>query len=302
MLEKNAFSPTLCTTRWSDEWKRLQTARGSSDDPQYWNTRAKSYGGARRHSPYAREFIELMDLRPGETLLDMGCGTGAIALPVAEAGHRVIARDFSRGMLDELETRAAEAGLTNIDIDVMSWTEDWSARGVTANCVDVAAASRSIGTFDVEDSFARLTRVARRRACITLPTGASPRSDERILHEIGLIDHLGRDYLYAFAILAQMGLHPEVSYIDGTRDDTYASEQEAFENLRKMVVDIARVGADPAVIAKAIDNLKDWVPENLVENEQAGEPDEDGVPQKQFKLRRPRKVTWAFIAWNTEGI
>lgn len=300
MTEPNAFSPTLCTTGWSEEWKRLQAARRVSDDPARWNERARSYGGKRRHSAYAARFIELMGLRPGETLLDMGCGTGAIAIPAAEAGHRVIARDFSRAMLDELERQAAEAGVAGIDVDVMSWTEDWNARGITANCADVAAASRSIGTLDMRDSFERLTRVARRRACITLPTGPSPHSDERILDELGLLDELGRDYLYAFAILVQMGLHPEVSYIESVRDDSYADAQEAYESLEGMILSTAGAAADKTRVARALDDLRSWLPDNLVENERAGEPDEDGAPRKALRLRRRRMTRWAFISWNTE--
>ena len=134
--------------------------------------------------------------------------------------------------------------MAGIDVDVMSWTEDWNARGITANCADVAAASCSIGTLDMRDSFERLTRVARRRACITLPTGPSPRSDERILDELGLLDELGRDYLYAFAILVQMGLHPEVSYIESVRDDSYADAQEAYESLEGMILSTAGAAAD----------------------------------------------------------
>ena len=301
MPETIALSPTLCTTSWSEEWKRLQAARNAADDPARWDARARSYGGKRRHSAYAARFIELMDLRPGETLLDMGCGTGAVALPVAEAGHRVVARDFSRAMLDELEKQAAEAGVVGIDADVMSWTEDWDARGVTADCVDVAAASRSIGTFDMHDSFERLTRVARRRACITLPTGPSPRSDERILEELGLLDELGRDYLYAFAILAQMGLHPEVSYIEGVRDDSYANEQEAYDSLAKMVRDTAKTAADTARVSRALEDLRTWLADNLVADERAGMPDEDGKPRGAFKLLRPRMVRWAFLSWGTAG-
>lgn len=70
---------------------------------------------------------------------------------------------------------------------------------------DVAIASRSIATSDLRDALLRLTEVARRRVCITLATGSSPRVDERILAAVGLPSVLGRDYLYAFNILANEG-------------------------------------------------------------------------------------------------
>ncbi len=111
MAETIALSPTLCTTSWSEEWKRLQAARNAADDPcALGRARARSYGGKRRHSTLRRALHRADGSSPRETLLDMGCGTGAVALPVAEAGHRVVARDFSRAMLDELEKQAAGRG------------------------------------------------------------------------------------------------------------------------------------------------------------------------------------------------
>ena len=102
MTEPNAFSPTLCTTGWSEEWKRLQAARRVSDDPARWNERARSYGGKRRHSAYAARFIELWACVPGNAARH-GLRNGCHRNPRSRSRHRVIARDFSRAMLDELE-------------------------------------------------------------------------------------------------------------------------------------------------------------------------------------------------------
>ncbi|MBU4278699.1 MAG: class I SAM-dependent methyltransferase [Proteobacteria bacterium] len=44
---------------------------------------------------------------PGKTVLDVGCGPGTLTLPLAKAGSRVIALDWSRDMLDSLQDQAA---------------------------------------------------------------------------------------------------------------------------------------------------------------------------------------------------
>ena len=44
-------------------------------------------------------------------IVEIGGGTGRIAIPLALAGHRVIAVDLSRPMLDRLTERAAAAGV-----------------------------------------------------------------------------------------------------------------------------------------------------------------------------------------------
>ena len=37
-------------------------------------------------APYARDFMKLLALEPGESVLDMGCGAGSIAIPLAQDG------------------------------------------------------------------------------------------------------------------------------------------------------------------------------------------------------------------------
>lgn len=49
--------------------------------------------------------------RPGDTVLDLGCGTGADALWLARRGVRVLGIDASAGMLDVAEAKALAAGL-----------------------------------------------------------------------------------------------------------------------------------------------------------------------------------------------
>jgi len=54
-------------------------------------------------------------LRPDDVVLDLGCGTGAIALALAGDAGRVVGRDVSDGMLDRAREKAAAAGHGNTD-------------------------------------------------------------------------------------------------------------------------------------------------------------------------------------------
>ena len=91
----------LAATDWNEEWKRLQRIRRKADDAQFWNKRSKNFDSKDTPSPYVRAFLNLIDVEPESRVLDMGCGTGSLAVPLAHAGNRVIAADFSRGMLEE---------------------------------------------------------------------------------------------------------------------------------------------------------------------------------------------------------
>ncbi|QLK25257.1 class I SAM-dependent methyltransferase [Natrinema zhouii] len=52
-----------------------------------------------------------------DIVLDLGTGTGAIALALAPDTKRVVGRDISEEMMAEAQEKAAEAGLTNLEFD-----------------------------------------------------------------------------------------------------------------------------------------------------------------------------------------
>jgi ubiquinone/menaquinone biosynthesis C-methylase UbiE len=63
--------------------------------------------------PWARDLVERVGLRPAQRVLDVACGTGAVARLAASAvgeGGRVAAVDVNRGMLDAARSLPVPAG------------------------------------------------------------------------------------------------------------------------------------------------------------------------------------------------
>ncbi|MFQ6000843.1 MAG: class I SAM-dependent methyltransferase [Anaerolineae bacterium] len=84
-----------------------------------WDRTAPKYGqaGPPIFSISAQRLLELMSLKPGDRLLDVACGRGAVAIPAAKqvgpSGH-VTATDYSPCMVAEAEKEANKRGLSNI--------------------------------------------------------------------------------------------------------------------------------------------------------------------------------------------
>lgn len=58
-------------------------------------------------------FIEKTGIRPGDEVLDLGCGDGTTALPSARIGANVTGIDIARNLVDAGNRRAAAEGLKN---------------------------------------------------------------------------------------------------------------------------------------------------------------------------------------------
>jgi len=91
----------------------------------YWNTVAGPRWVAgegfreRRNQESLALLLDHLRLAGGESVLEIGCGTGAVTLPLAQAvgdRGRVVAVDISEPMLEVARQRAADSGLRNVTL------------------------------------------------------------------------------------------------------------------------------------------------------------------------------------------
>lgn len=91
---------------------------------EHWNKRADRFNGAashiRHHDEWKRIFLSALGDAPS-LITDLGCGTGACALVLAELGHSVTAVDGSEGMLAHAHR---EAGMRELDVSFIQATMD----------------------------------------------------------------------------------------------------------------------------------------------------------------------------------
>jgi ubiquinone/menaquinone biosynthesis C-methylase UbiE len=160
-----------------DAWDRIAPGYDRTNTPtQMW------LGG---------EGLRRVGLQAGMRFLDVAAGSGALSIPAARLGARVLATDHSPAMLELLAARARDERLT-VETRVM----DGHALDVADNSFDVVGSQFGVMLFaDMPKGVREMTRVAKPGGAVLLHAYGDPRR----------IDFLG------FLIDAIRSVRPEFS-------------------------------------------------------------------------------------------
>ena len=230
-LERDAILDIDVPGLWQDQCRRSSCGPRSSAD---WDRRAERRSRGEDGSDYSRAFLAHMDLTGAKTALDIGCGTGNLAIPLARRLQKVHALDFSPEMLRFLEINRQRAGLDNIAMHQLSWTDSWKA----IPAVDIVVCSRALGVGDLRAALEKMDRKARRRCYATLHVGGNYLGGD-VLAMLGRKMAPRPDYIYAVNILYQMGIRARVDFLRSTGGMGYASAEEFIGAVRWRVGELA---------------------------------------------------------------
>ncbi|OPY68495.1 MAG: Mg-protoporphyrin IX methyl transferase [Syntrophorhabdaceae bacterium PtaU1.Bin034] len=221
------------TVDWNRVWKeRRAQASVPKRNVSFWDGRAVSFEKAASETDYADRFLSIINPMGHWTVLDMGCGSGTLAIPLAKRVKMVTAVDISPRMLSVVDERCKAEGVSNIVTIEGRWEDDWKDLGIRS--CDLAVASRSMVVDDLRGAILKLSGVARRRVCIVTIVGDGP-YDRRLFDAIGRPLDLGPDYIYTYNLLYQMGIHANVTFIDEKRNRMYKSCEEAVAAVEWML-------------------------------------------------------------------
>ncbi len=209
-------------TDWLALWRQLASKHPfpqdsdetKPDQQDYWQGRARDF-----HAQVRRRWAEehnssrdvvLARVSQSSTVLDIGAGTGAWAIPLAPHVRKVTALEASPAMIEVLRESLDEAGVDNVEIVQGRWQDLQVERH------DFTLCSHAMYGFTDFAAFVRSLLAATRDTCflnMRVPTadGVIAQAALKIWGHL----HVSANGVVAFNALLQMGLFPSFVMEDG---------------------------------------------------------------------------------------
>ena len=277
---------------WNDMWKEaMRKASGAAS----WSASALERGTKRwdafpRHfdneleeewtigNSYTNQFLQRIEVDSCSTVLDVGCGPGTLAIPLAKRVKSVIALDVSERVLRFVKRNAAKEGITNITCVHKSWEDIVIGKDIDKQ--DVVISSRSLGMFDLKRELLKINQAAKERVYISRTAKGNDLFRRELYGTIGMGYHELPGYIYVYNMLYQMGIFANVDFIECESKERYLDINKAIDIWRWRLGHLSNEGEE---------KLRNYLSENLAEmqNGMLDTPNE--------------KLRWALIWWKKEN-
>ncbi len=178
--------------------------------------------------PVFRTEATMVSMSKGMSVLEIGCGTGMLAIELAKLGAQVTTLDFSKGMLDVFKQNIPDDVKDRITI----LYEDWYKTNIAAKGwekkFDLVIAFMSPGVAG-PDSFFKMMRCSKKGCAIR---GWAAKRKHSILSELwrkimGIpLEDKPQSILYKINLLFSMGFFPEITFDTIEWEQTVSVEDE----------------------------------------------------------------------------
>lgn len=234
---------------WINCWK---SSRGTPDpmsklgSVELWNERADNFARVldpKKKQKRMDQIFSLLDeigfRAEGSRILDIGCGPGAISIPLARAGAEVTSLDISYKALEYLKANAEREGLSIEPIEASWWTADIDELGLR-NKFDLVVVSATPSVKDLE-TFERMIACSRKFCYYShfLPGGRGQANDEAlraILEKESPRPSRGSmsGFMYNFMYLYLNGYRPIVRVNHNKRETAVGWEEAADHTIKSL--------------------------------------------------------------------
>lgn len=192
-----------------------------------WDKIATEYGKWLENDDYPDVLLNEMKISSNDTVLDIGCAEGTITRKIAKKAKSITGIDKSKLMLEELNRKAADEGLSNVktiqkDINDLTYG--------SIGDYDIVLASRCLnGIYNIKDTLITLNEIANKYVYITV-FGSSTHKYKKEKAEIaGKPFKAGTDHMVLVMLLRSLGIEANVLQLECKKLKEYHSIEEAIE-------------------------------------------------------------------------
>ena len=232
---------------WDELWKATHK-RGfnhhGKDLVSHWDERAQEFNKrVMKNRERTKSQVAMLGLTSEETVLDVGAGTGRLAIPMARMAKSVTALDQSTGMLSCLQENMAAEGIKNICPIQKNWQD---VAGDELEKHDVVISSNSLGVYDLKAALTKMDSLAKRAVYIfTFADGKRDDGFKQFMRQCkeGQVGGHGRHgrseigpagYLIIYNLLADMGILADIKIMQWNSKEQYKSLDEAVAEWKGM--------------------------------------------------------------------
>ena len=259
---------------WNELWNNA-LQRLPKKNSRSWDNVAPKFKNQRGKNDYPKKLLEKIKLDADDTVLDIGCGSGIITIPLAQKARKVTALDISRKMLQLLEENAVEECLTNINPVNRRLEDVLLTRDIEPH--DVVVASRSLnGVYNIKQMLEEINKIAKKYVYITLWGANNIKFGNEISKIIGREFHEHPTYIYAYNILYELGIYANIEILEYDNSSYYSSIDESVESFKWKIGNLNQ---------NEEDILRNYLAEKMVKTDDS-----------KFKFPN-NKPDWALIWW-----
>ncbi len=209
----------ICSIDLDKLWQeQMDLTSNKGEGVEYWNRMASRFSRSPSGSDdYTRELMARMELAPSLTVLDVGCGAGAMIVPLAEHVRSVTALDLSPVMLQQLERNLLASKINNVRPVVADFL---TVNPVELGNYDIVLASRSLPMGNLRKALNMMNSLSRGQCYLTWMAGCSD-DDAMISDFLGVKYYPYPDYLIIANILYTMNIRANIEIYSATGEHLF---------------------------------------------------------------------------------
>jgi cyclopropane fatty-acyl-phospholipid synthase-like methyltransferase/predicted regulator of amino acid metabolism with ACT domain len=230
---------------WNHIWNNLNRDRiynDKSTSAHKWDAFAEHFNRGvtkdwKNKNSYINQLIKKLEVNAHDTVLDIGCASGGVSIPLASKVKSVTGIDISGKMIAFFKKNISEYSLDNINAIIGQWEDVATQTSFPKH--DIVIASRCLSGPELKEKLKKINKIASKKVYFTWITEIS--SLQKSVYQI-----LNRkfkqepEYIYIFNLLYSMNINPKIDFIYCQNQESFASIDDAIERYQWILGDVTQ--------------------------------------------------------------